>query len=186
MPSTCSTRPKADRPLSGGKAVRLEAPQLQTFGTSFILPDMAVDNVARWEPAIGLPERPAETFDLGWQGGEQRLIATVRYATNLDEDDDTASAVIIFENVYCFKVLEENMDGSQALVSTTARLKVTYPYGGRWPFLEVESSAWIAELAMCHGVWTPTEFRHLIITSRNMHLHVACRRLSTPAYHGTS
>jgi hypothetical protein len=132
--------------------------------------------VERWQPSTGHAERPAEIFNLNWQGSEQRLVVTVRFATNLDEEVHTATATVTFEDVLAFKVLDEDMDSSEALTSLSAQLTPSFPYGGRWPFLEVFSSGWVADLTRRHGAWSENELRHLIITSRNMHLHVACRK----------
>ena len=121
-----------------------------------------------------------------WQGGEQRLIATVRYATDAGEDDSVASAVVIFEGVYGFQVLDENMELSGVTDDDAVLLKVKYPYGGRWPYLEVHSSTWIVALTEHDGALDADAFRHLVITTRNMHLHVACRALVQPAYHSVA
>lgn len=142
--------------------------------------------VERWHPVPGLPERPATIFDLSWQGGEQRLVATVRYATNAGEDDSSASAVLIFEDVFAFQVLDENMELSGVTDEDAVLFAMPYPYGGRWPYLEVHASEWIRQLAEHDRTWSAADFRHLVITSRITHLHVACRALSQPTYHSTA
>lgn len=139
--------------------------------------------VERWHPASGLAERPATIFDLSWQGGEQRLITTVSYACDAGEDDTIASAVVIFEDVFAFQVFDENMELSTVTDDDAALLRLSYPYGGQWPYLEVHGSDWIRQLAEDDGAWSPADFRHFVITTRNMHLHVACRALSQPTYH---
>lgn len=142
---------------------------------------MARSIVERWHPIPGLAERPAAIFDLSWQGAAQRLITTVLFATDAGEDD--ASAVVIFENVFAFQVFDENMELSALTDEDATVLGLSYPYGGSWPYLEVHDSEWIRQLAEHHGAWSPGDFRHFIITSRNMHLHVACRALAQPIYH---
>lgn len=147
---------------------------------------MEYDRVERWYPVPVLRERPATNFDVSWQGSEQRLITTVRYATDAGEDEDVASAVVIFEDVFAFQVLDENMEMSGVIDDDAVLLQVTYPYGGRWPYLEVHGSDWIRQLAKRDGAWNAADFRHLVITSRNMHLHVACHTLSAPNYHSAA
>lgn len=129
----------------------------------------------KWVPDPNLPERPADIIDLNWQARYQRLIATVSYGTSLNEED--ASAILIFGGVFTFVMFEENMD----LIRTNADyvpLAKAYPYGGSWPYLEVLQSSWLADLVQQHGAWTADHFRHFVITSRNMHLHIACLRTS--------
>jgi hypothetical protein len=138
--------------------------------------------VERWYPASSLTERPAENFDVSWQGGHRRLIVTVWYADNAGEDD-WKSAIVIFEDVFAFQVFDESMDSSGVSEDDAVVLKTPYPYGGIWPYLEVRSSEWVKKLAEQHGVWDDSAFRHLVITSRSCHLHVAHRPLSTPTFH---
>ncbi len=57
--------------------------------------------VERWYPAPSLTQRPAENFDINWQGGHSRLIVTVWYADSAGEDD-WKSAIVIFEDVFAF------------------------------------------------------------------------------------
>ncbi len=147
---------------------------------------MTFGKVERWHPVPGLAERPATIFDVSWQGGEQRLIASVRYAADAGEDYCVASAVVIFNDVFAFQVLGENMELSGVADDDAALLSLTYPYGGRWPYLEAHDSSWIKQLAERDGAWNAADFRHLVITSRNMHLHVACRLLSLPSYHSAA
>lgn len=147
---------------------------------------MTNGTVERWHPILGLAERPATIFDISWQGGEQRLIATVRYATDAGEDDGVASAVVIFEDVFAFQVFDENMELSKVTEDDAVLLSMEYPYGGRWPYLEVHASDWIKQLTERDGAWNHGDFRHLVITSRNMHLHVACRPLTAPRYHSAA
>ena len=147
---------------------------------------MTHSRVQRWHPIIGLAERPATIFDISWQGGEQRLIATVRYASDAEVDDGVASAVVIFEDVFAFQVLDENMNWSGVEDGDALLSNVGYPYGGCWPFLEFHASDWIEQLTKRDGVWDTADFRHLVITSRNMHLHVACRALSPPHYYSAT
>lgn len=142
---------------------------------------MHTDVVERWTPSSELRERPAESFDLSWQGGQQRLVLNLHYAADAGEDDE-ANALIVFHDVFAFQVFDEDMDGSVALKAAVAELTVQYSYGGRWPFLEVKASSWVDLLVKQHGSWTAGDFRHFIVTSRNMHLHVACRNLASPAY----
>ena len=144
---------------------------------------MTHGRVERWHPISGLAERPATIFDISWQGGEQRLVATVRYASDAAEDDGIASAVLTFEDVFAFQVFDENMELSRVTDDDNVVLNIDYPYGGRWPYLEVHASDWIKQLTEHDGAWNSADFRHLVITSRNMHLHVACRLLSKPNYH---
>ena len=141
------------------------------------------DRVVRWVPASGIMERPAELVDFNWQAGQLRLIATVHYARNRDEIEDLGTAVLIFEEVFALRLFDENMDYSDVLSSAPAQLPSGYPYGGRWPFLEVHSSSWIGRLTKQDGVWSEDAFRHLVVTTRNMHLHVACQRGTEPIYH---
>ena len=147
---------------------------------------MTFGRVERWHPILGLAERPASIFDVSWQGGKQRLIASVRYAADAGEDNGVASAVVIFNDVFAFQILSENMELSGVADDDAALLNLTYPYGGRWPYLEVHDSDWIKQLAERDGAWNAGDFRHLVITSRNMHLHVASRPLSLPSYHPTA
>lgn len=147
---------------------------------------MTHGSVERWYPVVGLAERPATIFDIDWRGGEQRLIATVRYASDADDDDGVASALIIFEDVFAFQVLDEHMKSSGVEDDDASLLHADYPYGGRWPFLEVHASDWIQHLTERDGAWDAADFRHWVITSRNMHLHVACRALSPPNYHAAA
>ncbi len=136
---------------------------------------MTYGSVDRWHPVPELAERPASIFDLNWQGGEQRLIATVRYAMNAEENESSSSSVVIFDDVVAFQMLDENMDVTKVTDDDAALLKVHDPYGGRWPYLQVRASDWIKQLAARDGTWDAADFQHFVITSRNMHLHVACR-----------
>lgn len=156
---------------------------LRTFPRWITLVRMTFGRVERWYPVLGLAERPASIFDVSWQGGEQQLIVSVRYAADVGEDSGIASAVVIFNDVFAFQVLSENMELSGVADDDAALLNLTYPYGGRWPYLEVHDSDWIKQLAERDGAWNAGDFRHLVITSRNMHLHVASRPLSLPSYH---
>ena len=159
---------------------------MQTFPRWITLVRMIFGRVERWHPVLGLAERPATIFDVSWHGAEQRLIASVRYAADAEEDNGVASAVVIFEDVFAFQVLDENMGMSGGADDDAALLNLAYPYGGRWPYLEVHNSDWIKQLAERDGAWNAADFRHLVITSRNMHLHVACRPLSPPSYHSAA
>jgi hypothetical protein len=140
---------------------------------------MAQNLVRRWVPSDRLGERPVSIFDASWQGGQQRLILTLKYADGRGDDED---AVIIFHDVYAYRIFDENMDDDSLLDSQAAQLAVNYPYGGRWPFLEITSSTWVHELVERDGAWATGDFRHLIVTARQMHLHVACRTLVQPDY----
>ena len=136
--------------------------------------------LVRWTPTESLPERPAEVVDLGWQGRELRVLATVYYATSRDEEG--ASAVLIFEGTLSFAVFEENMDfiiGAAEL----PQLAEPYPYGGTWPFVEMLQSSWLQDLADQHCGWKADDLRHFIVSTRNMRLHVACLRTSGPFCH---
>lgn len=147
---------------------------------------MTFGRVERWHPVLGLAERPVSIFDINWQGSEQRLIASVHYAVDAGEDNSVASAVLIFDDVFAFQILDENMELMGAADDDAAILSSTYPCGDRWPYLEVHDSEWIKQLAECDGAWSAADFRHLVITSRNMHMHVACRPLSPPSYHSAA
>lgn len=143
---------------------------------------MTYGSVARWYPVPELAERPASIFDLNWQGGEQRLIATVRYAMNADENENSSSSVVTFDDVVAFQMLDENMDLTEVTDDDAMLLKLPYPYGGRWPYLQVHASDWIKQLAERDGTWDAADFQHFVITSRNMHLHVACHTPSCTGY----
>ncbi|MEM7690282.1 MAG: hypothetical protein AAF291_14780 [Pseudomonadota bacterium] len=142
---------------------------------------MIKNTVERWEPQTGLGERPASIFDTTWQGGQQRLLVNLMFATEAGENDG-ASALIIFHDVFAHQICDEDMDISGLLDSPAAELARSYPYGGRWPFLLVKSSTWVAQLVEQHGGWTAADFRHFIVTSRNMHLHVVCQNFDEPLY----
>ncbi|SEJ90095.1 hypothetical protein SAMN05428950_104237 [Sphingomonas sp. OV641] len=139
--------------------------------------------VEQWHPAPALIGRKALIFDLSWQGGEKRLIATVWFTNEAGVGEENASAVIIFEDVFAFQVLDENMEFSGITEDNAVVPKIGFPWGGRWPYLEVHSSEWIRQLAEHDGAWKASEFRHLVITTESLHLHVACRKLSPPSYH---
>lgn len=138
---------------------------------------MTEATLLKWVPDPDLPERPAELIDVDWQAGHQRLMATVSYATNRNEED--ASAILIFEGVFSFAVFEENMDVLRT-ANDFVPLSEPYPYGGSWPYIEVLQSTWVETLTRGDGAWTSDHFRHFVITSRNIHLHVACLRTSEP------
>lgn len=140
---------------------------------------MTYGTVEQWHPGLGAINRPASIFDLSWQGGQQRLIVTVWYK----DDEGDESAVLIFEDVFAFKVFDEDMELSGVTDDDAVIPKAGFFWGGRWPFLEVYSSEWIKRLTERHGGWKASEFRHLVITTENMHLHVACRKLSPVTYH---
>ena len=132
------------RPPSGGrgflrfgnaKFARAGNAPLQTLPRWITLVLMKHSRVERWHPIIGLAERPATIFDISWQGGEQRLIATVRYASDAEVDDGVASAVVIFEDVFAFQVLDENMNWSGVEDVDALLSNVGYPYGGAGHFL---------------------------------------------------
>lgn len=144
---------------------------------------MAYGIVEQWHPAPNAVERKALILDLSWQGGEKRLIATVWFANKAGIDDENISAVIIFEDVFAFKVFDENMELSGVTEDDAVVPKSGFPWGGRWPYLEVHASDWIRQLAEHDGAWKASEFRHLVITTESLHLHVACRKLSSPSYH---
>lgn len=138
---------------------------------------MTNTRLLKWVPDPNLPERPATLIDLNWQAGNQRLIATVTYATNRHEEE--ASAVVIFEDVFAFAGFEENMDIIRNDTDWVP-LAAPYPYGGSWPYIEMLGSSWLAELVQQHGAWTVEDLRHFVITSRNMHLHIASMQTCDP------
>ena len=139
--------------------------------------------VEQWHPVPDSVGRKASIFDISWQGGEQRLMATVWFTNKAGVDEGDSSVVIIFEDVFAFQVFDENMDLSAVTEDDAVIPKVSFPRGGRWPYLEVHASDWIRQLAEHHGAWEASEFRHLVITTENLHLHVACRKLTPPSYH---
>jgi len=146
------------------------------------LKSMTPQIVKRWLPDSSLTERPLSIFDLQWYGGDLRLITSIHYSKEAGEPGDD-SAVLVFDGVTAFQVFDEYWGPQEVLESSAAQLAGPYPYGGRWPFLELDGSRWITALVARERTRDVSELRHLVVTSQNMDLHVAIHSAAIPMYY---
>lgn len=128
-----------------------------------------MQEIIRWEPRHALPELPFSAFEMTW-AADRVLICRAYYGVTVPKEYQ--GAITRFDAVHAFASFDGFSDPLISYYDELIPLEQAVPYGGYWPFVEVQSSQWVAEIAAEHGGLDPTGWRHLAITTFDQTLHV--------------
>jgi hypothetical protein len=142
----------------------------------------APGTVVRWEPAAGLPELPLSAFDLTWSH-DGTLLCTGLYGHN--STDDYKGVMVAFEGVHAFASFDGFSDILLNYSEHPLPLKVPVPYGGCWPFVEVQGSRWVRDIVDEHSGMPDTQrFVHWSVLTYDQTLHVMAPKGLPPLFKG--
>ena len=142
----------------------------------------AAGTILRWEPIIDLPELPLSAFDMTWSA-DRTLVCSGFYGHNSTEN--YRGLIIHFEDVHAFASFDGFSDTLLSHNEHLLALKHPVPYGGCWPFVEVESSRWVSDIADEHGGLAGSHcYTHWSIITFDQTLHVMAPNTPKPRFAG--
>ena len=125
---------------------------------------MTLETYERWEPVADLPEQQLGTLNITSEG--RNLFVTVHF----DETKVRQPLRIDFGVIEAFKVYEEFSDcwrvPPQPMMSNRVLEQVV------WPFQEVRHSNWVARVVKRNGAIGDHAWRHFVIVTLDVVLHV--------------
>lgn len=142
----------------------------------------APGRVRRWEPASELPELPLSAFDMSWTA-DRILICRGYY--DADGGSGPEGLILEFRKVHAFASFDGFSDTLLSWNKHLLPLEVPVRYGGCWPFVEVQGSNWVNDVAGENGgLHDDHGYTHWAVIAYDQTLHIMAPSEPTPSFAG--